>query len=151
MYLNIESDQTACISEEKYAIKVRSNISGGYIEMHTFVGRRTPLLPKRPSNPNTAYIVSAFKTAGNLDSLDKTWTYWSGADYIVENLPKHLKLERVTFHKLKYGHEKDNFSYVLLCEMGEALSDVTRAMEFIDTLKYRQCGVASMYVVDHFF
>lgn len=138
--------------------------TGGYLEMHTFVGRRTPLLPKRPSNPNTAYVVSAFKTAGNLDNLDRTWTYWSGADYIVENIPKHLKLERLTFHKLRPPHvggtergetstptTASGFSYVLLCEVGEALSDVTRAMEFIDTLKYRQCGVASMYVVDHFF
>jgi len=120
--------------------------------MYTFVARRTPLLPKRPSNPNTAFIVSAFKTAGNLDSLDKTWTYWSGADYIVENIPKNLKLERVTFHKLRVGlQEKDNFSYVLLCEIGEALGDLNRAREFIDTLKYRQCGVTSMYVIDHFF
>lgn len=119
--------------------------------MNTFVARGTALLPKRPSNPNTAYIVSAFKTAGNLDNLDRTWTYWSGADYIVENIPRSLRLERVTFHKLKYGAEKENFSYVLLCEVGEALADVNRAREFIDSLKYRQCGVTSMYVIDHFF
>lgn len=127
-------------------------IAGGYCEKHTFVDRRASLLPKRPSNPNAAYIVSAFKTAGNLDSLDRTWTYWSGADYIVENIPKALRLERVTFHKLKHGgHEKENFSYVLLCEVSEALSDMNRAREFIDTLKYRQCGVTSLYVIDHFF
>jgi len=44
--------------------------AGSYSEMYTFVSPNTPLLPKRPSNPNAAFIVSAFKTAGNLDSLD---------------------------------------------------------------------------------
>jgi len=121
--------------------------------MYTFVSQSTPLLPKRPSNPNAAFIVSAFKTAGNLDSLDRSWTYWSGADYVVEHIPKSLNLERVTFHKLLRpgGHGKENFSYVLMCEVGEALADINHAREFVDTLKYRQCGVTSMYVIDHFF
>jgi len=124
--------------------------------MYTFVSQTTPLLPKRPSNPNAAFIVSAFKTAGNLDSLDRSWTYWSGADYVVEHIPKSLNLERVTFHKLlrqggSQGHGKENFSYVLMCEVGEALADINHAREFVDTLKYRQCGVTSMYVIDHFF
>jgi len=128
--------------------------------MYTFVSQNTPLLPKRPSNPNAAFIVSAFKTAGNLDSLDRSWTYWSGADYVVEHIPKSLNLERVTFHKLirqpggshgGHGAGKDNFSYVLMCEVGEALADINHAREFVDTLKYRQCGVTSMYVIDHFF
>jgi len=126
---------------------------GGYRELHTFVERQTPLLPKRPSNPNTAYILSAFMTSGNLDNLDKTWSYWSGADYIVENIPPSLKLERVTFHKILNNAvgERNDFSYVLLCELGEALSDLNRAREFIDHLKFRQCGVSSLYVIDHFF
>ena len=124
--------------------------------MYTFVSHGTPLLPKRPSNPNAAFIVSAFKTAGNLDSLDRSWTYWSGADYVVEHIPKSLGLERVTFHKLLrqsagHGHAKDSFSYVLMCEVAEALADMNHAREFVDTLKYRQCGVTSMYVIDHFF
>lgn len=91
-------------------------------------------------------------------SLDRSWTYWSGADYVVEHIPKSLHLERVTFHKLLRqpgaGHSsqgKDNFSYVLMCEVGEALADINHAREFVDTLKYRQCGVTSMYVIDHFF
>jgi len=46
--------------------------AGSYCEMYTFVSPSTPLLPKRPSNPNAAFIVSAFKTAGNLDSLDRS-------------------------------------------------------------------------------
>ena len=62
--------------------------SGSYGEMYTFVSASTALLPKRPSNPNAAFIVSAFKTAGNLDSLDRSWTYWSGADYVVEHIPR---------------------------------------------------------------
>jgi len=139
--------------------------AGSYSEMYTFVSQRTPLLPKRPSNPNAAFIVSAFKTAGNLDSLDRSWTvqywigsqrpqpvfskfflvlysanqleiywvpswfrpvstgsvldsldrswtYWSGADYVVEHIPKSLRLERLTFHKLLrhggHGHGKEN-------------------------------------------
>ena len=130
--------------------------AGSYSEMYTFVSASTPLLPKRPSNPNAAFIVSAFKTAGNLESLDRSWTYWSGADYVVEYIPKSLSLERVTFHKLlRHGGGgaggKDNFSYVLMCEVGEALADQNHAREFVDTLKYRQCGVTSMYVIDHFF
>jgi hypothetical protein len=138
-------------------------LSGGYRELHTFVDPRIPLLPKRPSNPNTAYIVSAFMTSGNLDNLDRTWSYWSGADYIVENIPQSLKLERVTFHKIindssssstgtTIGDRKPaGFSYVLLCELSEALADINRAREFIDHLKFRQCGVSSLYVIDHFF
>ena len=94
-------------------------------------------------------------TSGNLDNLDKTWSYWSGADYIVENIPSSLKLERVTFHKIVNngaGSDRSHgFSYVLLCELGEALSDLNRAREFIDHLKFRQCGVSSLYVIDHFF
>ncbi|ESO01380.1 hypothetical protein HELRODRAFT_174935 [Helobdella robusta] len=173
---------------------------GVYQEMCTYVTPHTPLLPKRPSNPNTAFSVSAFKTVGNLNSLDQNWTYWSGADYIVENIPKRLKLERVTFHKIRLGsssssssltgggssysysdtmsllgspvssqhhqhyhnynyhcsnnenfNDDDSFSYVLLCEIGDALVDMNRTREFIDTLKYRQCGVTSMCVIDHFF
>jgi len=126
---------------------------GSYKELHTFIGRQTTLVPKRPSNPNTAYIVSAFMTSGNLDSLDKTWSYWSGADYIVENIPPSLKLERITFHKVVVdGCERRGcFSYVLLCELGEAMADLNRAREFIDHLKFRQCGISSLYVIDHFF
>lgn len=127
---------------------------GSYKELHTFIGRHTTLLPKRPNNPNTAYIVSAFMTSGNLDSLDKTWSYWSGADYIVENIPPSLKLERVTFHKVTTGggcERRGCFSYVLLCELGEAMADLNRAREFIDHLKFRQCGISSLYVIDHFF
>jgi len=124
---------------------------GCYSEMYTFVNPETPLLPKRPSNPNAAFIVSAFKTAGNLESLDRSWTYWSGAEHVVEHIPKNLSLERVTFHKLLRPGGKDSFSYVLMCEVGEALSDLNHAREFVDTLKYRQCGVTSMYVIDHFF
>jgi len=64
-----------------------------------------------------------------------------------------------TIHKLlrqgggghSQGYGKDNFSYVLMCEVAEALSDMNHAREFVDTLKYRQCGVTSMYVIDHFF
>jgi len=97
-----------------------------------------------------------------VDSLDRSWTYWSGADYVVEHIPKCLSLERVTFHKSllhqvagpgghhhhhHHGQGKDNFSYVLMCEVGEALSDLNHAREFVDTLKYRQCGVTSMYVI----
>ena len=162
--------------------------------MCTYVTPDTPLLPKRPTNPNTAFSLSAFKTVGNLENLDRSWTYWSGADYIVENIPKSLKLERLTFHRLlpselskpfvsrapslaagfgdvdvcreslaaaspasDHGSalwtngNRDVFSYVLLCEIGEALLDVNRSREFIDTLKYRQCGVTSLYVIDHFF
>ena len=257
-------------------------LTGKYCELYTFVDKHTSHLPKRPSNPNTAYILSAFLSpGGNLDNLDKTWSYWSGADYIVENIPSHLKLERVSFHKIcpdppfpddhaslnkialafssgtSFGKEKlplskmksandavkksseevchassqnlenftnwppnhksspkrqiilppstlatttaptkqliieapshkssshlkfaatshaiakslslsrqmeqsyhstDNtkhvFSYVLLCELGEALSDLNRAREFIDHLKFRQCGISSLYVIDHFF
>ena len=87
--------------------------------------------------------------------------------------PRSLNLERVTFHKslhppgaghggqgkdnfsyvlmCEVGQGKDNFSYVLMCEVGEALADINHAREFVDTLKYRQCGVTSMYVIDHFF
>jgi len=101
-------------------------------------------------------------TSGNLDSLDKTWTYWSGADYIVENIPPSLQLERVTFHKVAgSGSGADSaasterqsacFSYVLLCELSEAMADLNRAREFIDHLKFRQCGISSLYVIDHFF
>jgi hypothetical protein len=106
-------------------------------------------------------------TSGNLDNLDRTWSYWSGADYIVENIPQSLKLERVTFHKIindstscstgtaavtVVGDRKPaGFSYVLLCELSEALADINRAREFIDHLKFRQCGVSSLYVIDHFF
>ena len=132
-----------------------SNLGHSFRELYTFVDRNTPLLPKRPSNPNTAFIVSAFKALGSLDNLDKTWSYWSGADYIVECIPKMLKLERVTFHKVtdsvNYTSSKDSFAYVLLCEIGEALSDMNRTREFVDTLKYRQCGVTSLYIIDHFF
>jgi len=127
---------------------------GRYKELHTFIGRHTTLIPKRPSNPNTAYIVSAFMTSGNLDSLDKTWSYWSGADYIVENIPPSLKLERITFHKVVVQDVCERpgcFSYVLLCELGEAMADLNRAREFIDHLKFRQCGISSLYVIDHFF
>jgi len=74
---------------------------------------------------------------------------------VVEHIPKFLSLERVTFHKLLrqggHGQARDNFSYVLMCEVAEALSDLNHAREFVDTLKYRQCGVTSMYVIDHFF
>jgi len=92
-------------------------------------------------------------------SPDRSWTYWSGADYVVEHIPKSLRLERVTFHKLLRhgsgvshgGHGKDNFSYVLMCDVAEALADINHAREFVDTLKYRQCGVTSMYAIDHFF
>jgi len=134
--------------------------AGSYKELHTFIGRHTTLLPKRPSNPNTAYIVSAFMTSGNLDSLDKTWSYWSGADFIVENMPASLKLERITFHKVVVAgsaaasqddERQGCFSYVLLCELGEAMADLNRAREFIDHLKFRQCGISSLYVIDHFF
>lgn len=93
-------------------------------------------------------------TSGNLDNLDKTWSYWSGADYIVENIPPSLKLERVTFHKIINSAatvDRNGFSYVLLCELGEALADINRAREFIDHLKFRQCGVSSLYIIDHFF
>lgn len=105
-------------------------------------------------------------TSGNLDNLDRTWSYWSGADYIVENIPPSLKLERVTFHKIinindstvsttigGAGSDRKpiSFSYVLLCELSEALADINRAREFIDHLKFRQCGVSSLYVIDHFF
>ena len=124
-------------------------------------------------------------TSGNLDNLDRTWSYWSGADYIVENIPPSLKLERVTFHKIlnetssststsstsssnaaaaaattvissmtsstTSDRKPSGFSYVLLCELSEALADVNRAREFIDHLKFRQCGVSSLYVIDHFF
>ena len=200
--------------------------TGAYKELHTFVDKETSLLPKRPSNPNTAYILSAFMTSGsNLESLDRTWSYWSGADYIVENIPPSLKLERITFHKMinptpvnatsvfpskssvqetthdagftswpppaphngtslslsrefqtensglhhrfstqssslqqgatsydpRRGQNTGVFSYVLLCELGEALADINRAREFIDHLKFRQCGISSLYVIDHFF
>jgi hypothetical protein len=112
-------------------------------------------------------------TSGNLDNLDRTWSYWSGADYIVENIPPSLKLERITFHKIVGGNggggpptsttaagvvdhrtgtkAGGGFSYVLLCELGEAMADLNRAREFIDHLKFRQCGVSSLYVIDHFF
>jgi len=95
-------------------------------------------------------------TSGNLDSLDKTWSYWSGADFIVENMPSSLKLERITFHKVVAAAAQDDerqscFSYVLLCELGEAMADLNRAREFIDHLKFRQCGISSLYVIDHFF
>lgn len=53
---------------------MRVGPTGSYSEMYTFVSQGIPLLPKRPSNPNAAFIVSAFKTAGNLDSLDRSWT-----------------------------------------------------------------------------
>ena len=49
------------------------------------------------------------------------------------------------------SNERNSFSYVLLCELGEALADLNRAREFIDHLKFRQCGVSSLYVIDHFF
>ena len=115
-------------------------------------------------------------TSGSLDNLDRTWSYWSGADYIVENIPASLKLERITFHKILHNGGSSapgggdmgaggggacgggatsggggGFSYVLLCELGEALADLNRAREFIDHLKFRQCGVSSLYVIDHFF
>jgi len=43
----------------------------------------------------------------------------------------------VTFHKLLrqaggHGHAKDNFSYVLMCEVGEALADMNRANGQLD-------------------
>ena len=77
----------------------------------------------------------------------------------MEHIPASLNLERVTFHKSlvhqtgagggshHHGQGKDNFSYVLMCEVGEALADLNHAREFVDTLKYRQCGVTSMYVI----
>jgi len=52
-------------------------------------------------------------------------------------------LERVTFHKSLHhagghgghGQAKDCFSYVLMCEVAEALADLNHAREFVDTLK----------------
>jgi hypothetical protein len=120
--------------------------------MFSFVDPNVPLLPKRPSNPNTAYIVSAFRTSGNLPELDSNWSYWSGADYILSQTPSHLHLQRITFHKIKYSSQlSENFTYVLMCELGEALADANKAREIVDSLKYRQCGYSSLYTIDHFF
>ncbi len=127
-------------------------VSGGYKEIFSFVDRHTPVLPKRPQNPLAAYIVSAFKVFGNQIQLDRSWSSWSGADLVVESIPKALSLQRLSFHKCRQrGDSTDAFAYVMLCELGDALADVNKTMEFVQTLKDRQCGFTCLYVIDHFF
>ena len=117
--------------------------------MYTFIDPALPFLPKRSSSPNVAYIVSAFKSEGDPDTLDHTWSIWSGADFIVANVPDDLKLQRVTLHKqVKSG---GTFSYVLVCELNEGLSDIWRTKGFVDRIRSRECGFTALYTVDHFF
>ena len=128
--------------------------------MYTFIDPSLPVLPKRSSNPNVAYIISIFRSVGNLDNLDRTWTVWSGADFIVTHAPKELKLQRLTLHKVveitdddtsDVISSKDGFSYVLICELSEALGHLCRAREFVDKIRMRECGYTSLYKVDHYF
>ncbi len=124
-------------------------VTAAYGEMYTFVDPVLPFLPKRSSNPNVAYIVSSFKTVGNHEALDHTWSIWSGADFIVANVPDDLKLQRITLHKkVSPG---GTFSYVLICELNEALTYLWRTKGFVDKIRSRECGFTSLYTVDHFF
>ena len=118
--------------------------------MFTFVDHQTALLPKRPQSPRSAYIVSSFKAIGCIRELDKSWSYWSGADLIVETIPSILRLQRLTFHKLKHDVTSQVYAYVLMCELGDALTHKNKALEFVDTLNDRQCGLSSLYAIDHF-
>ena len=133
---------------------IHINISlGGYKELHCFVDKKLPSLPKKPENEKTAYLISAFKTLENQDTrqLDETWSTWSGADFIVENVPSVLELQRVTFHKVKYNNGNDTFHYILMCELANAVNRMSRALSFIESLKLRQCGYTNLYLIDHHF
>ena len=128
-------------------------ITGGYREAHSFHDKNIPILPRKPPNDTTAYIISAFKTLESQDTrkLDETWSTWSGADFIVEHIPKVLGLQRVTFHKVKYNHGYDTFHYILMCELSRALPKMSRALSFVEVVKLRQCGYTSLYLIEHDF
>ena len=125
-------------------------MTGAYEEMYTFIDPTVPLLPKRSYNPNVAYMISMFEAdEETTHQLDRKWGLWSGADFIATRIPPQLKLQRLTLHKR--GSRKGNFMYILMCELSEALAHLPVALEFVETIRARQCGYTALYSIDHFF
>ena len=131
-------------------IKVPNDLTGAYEEKYTFIDPTVPLLPKRSYKPNVAYIISMFEADDDVtDQLDQKWTLWSGADFIASRTPPQLQLQRLTLHK-RSSHT-GNFMYILMCELSEALAHLPVALEFVETIRARQCGYTTLYSIDHFF
>ena len=118
--------------------------------MYTFIDPTVPLLPKRSYNPNVAYMISMFEADEHTThQLDRKWGLWSGADFIATRIPPQLQLQRLTLHK-RSSHT-GNFMYILMCELSEALAHLPVALEFVETIRARQCGYTALYSIDHFF
>ena len=127
--------------------------------MYTFIDPSLPFLPKKPANQNVGYIVTVFRSIGNQATLDQSWATWSGANFIAAHAPQELKLQRLSLHRMYMCDPEpevpiscdSRFSYVLVCELGEALSHLCIAREFVDKLWTRECGYTSLYVLDMSF
>ena len=126
-----------------------------YEEFHGFVDSGLYHLPKRPTSINTAYIITLFRTLLGEDNsiLDDSWNEWSGANYITNSVPAHLKLQRLTFHKInEHIHSStQGFTYVMMCELSDALLDLPRTLCFVEKIRNRMCGHTALYTIDQYF
>ncbi len=64
-------------------------------------------------------------------------------------VPQKLGLQRLTLNKKT--SKSGQFTYILMCELSEALAHLPDALDFVQVMRDRQCGFTALYSVDHFF
>ena len=123
---------------------------GHYEELYTVFDHDLDPHPRIPTNTNTAYILTVFKTINSdLHSMEMRWASWSGADYVMAHAPQDIGLRRLSFFR-RLG-KNGTFTYILLCECSHALAYMARTMEFVENIRTRKCGYTGIYTVNHSF
>uniref|UniRef100_T1JCK5 DUF7153 domain-containing protein n=1 Tax=Strigamia maritima TaxID=126957 RepID=T1JCK5_STRMM len=122
-----------------------------YEEVATIARPPIDILPKKPNNSKTGYIITVFKVfpGDDKEKLEQSWLTWTGARMTYKYLPKMLGLKRITFHKKLWPN--GGITYVLLCECSSLMDYVTEGCGFVEQLRARCCGYTGLYrIIDHF-
>ena len=124
-------------------------VAGKYEELDCIVRNGVKSLPRTPVSKDSVYFVSAFRTDGHIENLERIWRSWSGADYVLWECPAQLKLRRLTF--LKATHTSEVFTFIALFECEDGLNFVYHAKELLERLNERWCGMVGLYKVERYY
>ncbi|KAK3098821.1 hypothetical protein FSP39_023391 [Pinctada imbricata] len=140
------------IQNHSYSTEItagRKAQEGFYDEIQCILRKGVRQLPRTPVSKDSVYILIGFHSFEETKTLEKRWKCWSGADCILWNCPTELNLRRVTF--LKHTTDSDEFSYFCLGECEEGLNYLNLALDFMETLRLRHCGLVGLYKVERYY
>ncbi|XP_033113736.1 uncharacterized protein LOC117114239 [Anneissia japonica] len=108
---------------------------GGYREIGTADGQQwAPALAK---SDNSVFLISNYKVEDESDprrkDFEDDWMKASGAQFIIENVPKSLGLGSIGIYR-RFTMRK-NFAYVLRAELTGVGSDLTEAWDFVGKVR----------------